>query len=170
MRFGLIKKRWLACHRSRFTAIYSHPFMSTDSAPHDPGDCVTFTGVHCTLEITRPHPGVIVLRFTGYDIGEFGEGPFRELDRDFERGLPVEIFLDARDVRSTSMEVSGEWAHWMVAHRSLIYRFNILCRSSYVQMTAGFVQRFTAFAERMRIYNDVAAFELALDVACARPV
>jgi hypothetical protein len=144
--------------------------MSPDSARPNPGDCVTFTGVHCTLVITRPHPGVIVLKFTGHDIGEFGEGPFRELDHDFARGFPVEIFLDARDVRSTSMEVSGEWAHWMVAHRSLIYRFNILCRSSYVQMTAGFVQRFTAFAERMRIYNDTAAFELAVNVARGRVV
>jgi hypothetical protein len=129
-------------------------------------EVVTFAAVHCTLEISRPLAGVILLKFTGHDIGEFGEGPFRELDRDFQRDAPVEIFLDARDVRSASMEVSGGWAHWMVAHRSHIYRFNILCRSSFVQMTAGFVQRFTAFAEQMRIYNDASSFDLALQIAC----
>jgi hypothetical protein len=144
--------------------------MSTDPASSEPGDCAMFAGVHCTLEITRPYAGVILLKFTGHDIGEFGTGPFRELERDFARGVPVEIFLDAHDTRSASMEVSGDWAQWMMAHRHLIYRFNILCRSSFVQMTAGFVQRFTAFAEQMRIYNDALAFDLALQVACGKSI
>jgi hypothetical protein len=127
---------------------------------------VTFAGVHATLEFDRPYAGVVAMKFTGYDIGEFGTGPFEELERDLRNGVPIEIFLDARDVRSASIEVSSDWAHWMMAHRSLIYRFNMLCRSSFVQMTAGFVQRFTQFAEQMRIYHDAEAFELALGVAC----
>lgn len=143
--------------------------MSIDSGSDVSGH-VTFAGVHATLEFVRPHAGVILMKFAGYDIGEFGAGPFEELECDLRNGVPIEIFLDARDVRSASIEVSSDWAHWMIAHRSLIYRFNMLCRSSFVQMTAGFVQRFTQFAEQMRIYHDAEAFELALRVACGLKV
>jgi hypothetical protein len=140
--------------------------MSIEPGTDASRESVTFAGVHATLEFVRPHAGVVLMKFTGYDIGEFGTGPFDELERDLRNGVPIEIFLDAREVRSASIEVSSAWAHWMIARRSLIYRFNMLCRSSFVQMTAGFVQRFTQFAEQMRIYHDAEAFELALSVAC----
>ena len=129
-------------------------------------ESVILAGIHCTLEIDRPRRNVILLKFSGRDIGEFGDAPFWELERDFDRGLPVEIFLHAWEVRSASIEVSSAWAHWMMEHRALIYRFSILCRSSFVQMTAEFVQRFTAFADQMRIYYEKGPFELALGVAC----
>ncbi len=127
----------------------------------------SFSGVHCTLDILRPHEGIILLVFKGHDIGEFGDGPFRELSANLREGAPAEIFIDARAVPSASIEVSGEWAKWMRVNRERIYRLNMLCKSRFIELTANFVQRFTEFGPRMRIYTDEAAFEEALRIACA---
>lgn len=125
----------------------------------------TFAGVHCTLDILRPIEGVIVLIFKGSDIGEFGDAPFQKIGPYLESESPVEVFIDARDTPSASIEVSGEWARWMKANRGRIYRLNLLCRSRFIELTANFVQRFTEFGSRMRIYTDEAAFDEALRVA-----
>ena len=126
----------------------------------------TFSGVHCTLEILLPHEGIVLLIFNGHDIGEFGDAPFRELSNRVQAGSPMEIFVDARAVPSASIEVSGEWAQWMRANRDHIYRMNMLCRSRFIELTANFVQRFTEFGSRMRIYTDEVAFDEALRTAC----
>ena len=127
---------------------------------------VILTAIHAEFVIERPSPSVILLRFTGHDVGEFGSRPFQELEQDFARGVPIEIFLDAWEVRSASVEVSSDWAHWMMAHRRQIYRFNILCRTSFVRMTAHFVQRFTEFGDQMRIYTEPKHFVLSRSIAC----
>ena len=133
--------------------------MSTLAAPR------TFTGVHCTLTIQRPAAGVVHAIIQGPDVGEFGDAPFRELSLDMEQRSPVEIFIDARDVPAASLEVSADWARWMSTHRDRIQRLNMLCGSRFVELTAGFVQKFTQFGPRMRIYTEVAAFEEALQMA-----
>lgn len=145
-----------------------HRSVPTEPAINETIDCTTFAGVHGTLEMMRLRSNVIYLKFTGHDIGEFGAGPFNELETDLERGVPIEIFIDARETQCVSMEVSGAWAHWMMAHRAQIYRLNILCSSNFVQMTAGFVQRFTEFGDQMRIFQEPAGFDLALQVATMR--
>ena len=43
--------------------------MSTDKDPRSP---VRFDGTHCTIVIERPRSGVVVLRISGRDVGEFG--------------------------------------------------------------------------------------------------
>jgi hypothetical protein len=128
----------------------------------------TFSGVHCTLDILLPDEGIVLLVFKGTDIGEFGDGPFRELSNHVQAGSPVEIFVDARDVPSASIEVSSEWAQWMRKNRERIYRLNMLCKSRFIALTANFVQRFTEFGPRMRIYTDESAFDEALRTACGQ--
>ncbi len=120
---------------------------------------------HCTLTIVRPAPRVVVAIFDGPDAGEFGDAPFRELAPDVRDGGPVEIFIDARKVPAASIDVSADWAQWMTAHRERIERLNILCGSRFIELTASFVQRFTEFGPRMRIYTDPAAFDEALRAA-----
>ena len=130
-----------------------------------PNTSATFEGTHCTLQLSRPAAGVVLIVMKGRDVGEFGDGPFRELSGDLEAGLPFEIFVDARAVPSASIEVTGSWAQWMMANRDRIQRFNIVCRSRYIEVTAKFVRQFTEFGPRMRIYTDPEAFETALRAA-----
>jgi hypothetical protein len=122
----------------------------------------TFRGEHATLTVSRPVSGVIVMKFEGCDVGEFGDTPFRELEQDLDALSLVEIFVDARTTASASLDVSAEWAQWMMANQERIRRLNILCGSRFIELTATFVQRFTQFGPRMRIYTEAAAFDAAL--------
>jgi hypothetical protein len=124
-----------------------------------------FRGVHCTFTIQRPAIGVVHAIIEGSDVGEFGDAPFRELELDVGQQAPVEMFIDARDVPAASLEVSAEWARWMKEHRERIQRLNMLCGSRFIELTASFVQRFTQFGPRMRIYTEAAAFEEALRIS-----
>jgi len=146
--------------------------MQNGSQQHDLGQPVaTFSGVHCALDIFQPHEGIVVIVLKGTDTGEMGDAPFRELAPLLERSAPLEIFVDARAVPSASIDVSGLWAHWMRENRERIYRLNMLCGSRFIEVTAKFVQRFTEFGARMRIYTDATAFDDALRTGCghARP-
>jgi hypothetical protein len=143
--------------------------MQIPHAPKPVAEPRIFSGVNCTLSIVRPAPGVVVAIFEGLDVGEFGDAPFRELAQDVGAGAPVEIFIDARKVPATSIDVSAEWAQWMTTHRDRIQRLNILCASRFIELTANFVQRFTQFGPRMRIYTEATAFDQALRVASGAP-
>jgi hypothetical protein len=124
---------------------------------------ILFEGIHCTLTIRRPAAGTILAIFNGHDVGEFGEAPFRELAKDLGTGLPIELFVDARRTIGASIDVSNDWARWMLANRGQLHRVHILCGSRFIQLTANFVRRFTGFEDRMRIYTEPAAFEHSLN-------
>lgn len=129
---------------------------------------ILFEGLHGTLTLRRVAPGIVLAIFRGPDVGEFGDGPFKELAKDLSEGLPLELFIDARECVGPSVEVSNDWAQWMMANRTQLHRINLLCGSRYVEMTANFVRRFTQFGERMRIYTEREAFYHALGAAAGR--
>jgi hypothetical protein len=52
---------------------------------------VHFGGLHSSLTIARPSPRVVIVTIVGRDAGEHGDGPFRELDKDIERGPLAEL-------------------------------------------------------------------------------
>lgn len=126
---------------------------------------VEYEGVHCSLRIRRPAPGVAVVVLSGSDIGEFGSLPMRELQKDLARFNTLELFIDARAVRGASIEVSAEWALWMRAHRASFKRINMLTGSRYIQITAAFVRRFSGLADLMNVFTEHGAFEESLSGA-----
>jgi len=121
-----------------------------------------FDGVHCHLSIQHFPAGVVVVRISGTDIGEFGDLPMRELTDLLSRTGPVELFIDARDVRGASIHVSGEWAAWLRANKAQLREVSMLTGSRFIQITAGFVRRFADLEGIMRIYTEEAAFDTAL--------
>ena len=123
---------------------------------------VEYEGVHCSLRIRRPAPGVAVVVLSGSDIGEFGSLPMRELQKDLACFNTLELFIDARAVRGASIEVSAEWALWMRAHRASFKRINMLTGSRYIQITAAFVRRFSGLADLMNVFTEHGAFEESL--------
>lgn len=124
-----------------------------------------FEGVHCTLEIRRPGERVVLVTITGTDIGELGEAPFRELDRDLADERPLELFIDTRDTRDASMGVSQDWAVWLQRNRAHFHRVTMLPGSRFIQVTADFVRRFADLGDCMYITTDAAAFDTALETA-----
>jgi hypothetical protein len=128
-------------------------------------DEVRFDGIHCSLAVSRPYEGVVALVYTGVDVGELGDWPFRQLARDLEAGGPLEIWVDARATKGASMEASKGWADFLAAHRDRLHRVNLL-GTGLIEVTASFVGRFSGLGRRMRLYRDPAAFDAALACAC----
>ncbi len=126
------------------------------------GPSVEVAGVHCSLAIRRPAFGIAVVVLSGSDIGEFGDLPMRELQKDLLLFNRIELFIDARAVRGASIEVSAEWALWMRAHRSAFKRIHMLTGSRYIEITAAFVRRFAGLADLMNVFTESAAFEETL--------
>jgi len=119
---------------------------------------IRYDGVHCSFRIERPAAGVVVLRISGTDVGELGDAPMQGLD-DCLGASPVLFFIDARETRGASIDVSGEWAVWLSARKGRFSRISMLVGSRFIEMTADFVRRFAALEGLMRIYTDPAAFD-----------
>jgi hypothetical protein len=129
---------------------------------------VKYEGISAGLAIERPAAGVVVLRLTGWDTGEFGDAAMKEIAKDFAAGAPLQLFIDARAVKGATIDVSNDWALWLRANRSRFAHVSMLTGSPFVQLTAKFVQRFAELGELMRIYTDAKAFDAALGAATAR--
>jgi hypothetical protein len=114
---------------------------------------------------------VVVLTISGSDVGEFGEAPMLALN-EWLAGTgaeSIQFFIDARDVRGASIEVSGEWARWLGTHRAQLGTITMLTGSRFIQMTAEFVRRFAALEGIMRICTEPSAFDTALAQALDVP-
>lgn len=123
---------------------------------------VRFDGIHCHLLIEKRSNGVVLLMITGTDIGEFGDAPMKALDDWTKDSSDVHLFIDARDVRGASIEVSGDWAGWLNAHKSILGSVTMLTGSRFIQITAEFVRRFASLEGSMRICTDPRVFDQAL--------
>jgi hypothetical protein len=124
-------------------------------------DPVRFASVHCSIEIARPAPGVVLVSLSGTDGGEFADAPFVELERDFKHDAPLELFIDARLGRAASIEVSGQWAAWLRKHKLRYAHISMLTRTRFIQLSADLVKRFSEL-DMMRLYTDPASFDAAL--------
>ncbi len=123
---------------------------------------ICYDGIHCSLVMQRFLPRVVVLRISGSDVGEFGEAPMDALNGWLTGLDPVELFVDARNVRGASMGVSAEWARWLGAHKSELKTVTMLTGSRFIQMTAEFVRRFSALEGIMRICTEPEVFDSEL--------
>jgi len=124
-----------------------------------------YDGVHCTFVIERVPGDVVVVRISGTDIGELADAPMIALNNEVSAGGPVDLFIDARDVRGASIEVSGEWASWLSSHKESLRAVTMLTGSRFVQITAEFVRRFANLEGVMRICTESTVFDRALSDA-----
>jgi hypothetical protein len=122
---------------------------------------ITWESADSTMRLRRPGPGVVVLAITGTDVGEHGAAPFEELENDVRQGA-VSLFVDAKQSRGVTIEVSAEWCRWLAQHRSALRSVHILTGSTFVHITAKLVRNFGELGDLMRIYTDASAFEQTL--------
>jgi hypothetical protein len=121
-----------------------------------------FNGVHCNLLLEHFPGQIAVLRINGTDIGEFGEAPMKTLEDWIAGSGPVDLFIDARDVRGASIDVSGVWAGWLSSNRKGLNSVTMLTGSRFIEITAEFVRRFARLEGIMRVCNEPAVFDEAL--------
>jgi hypothetical protein len=123
---------------------------------------ISYDGLHCNLTIQQFAPAVVVLRISGSDVGEFGDAPMKTLDEWLDGSDGTKFFIDARDVRGVTMDVSGDWARWLSAHKDQLSAVTMITGSSFIQLTAEFVRRFADLQGIMRICTEAPVFESAL--------
>jgi len=131
-------------------------------APAHACEEIRYEGIHCDLVLERYPNRTVVLRINGTDIGEFGEAPMKALEDWLAASAPADLYIDARDVRGASIEVSGEWASWLSTHRQHLKSVTMLTGSRFIQITAEFVRRFASLEGLMRICTEPAVFDRAL--------
>ena len=68
---------------------------------------IRYDGMHSNLIIQRFRSRVVVLSDSGCDVGEFGEAPMEALNDSVTSSDPIDLFIDAREVRGASIDVSG---------------------------------------------------------------
>ena len=129
---------------------------------------VRFEGLHCTIEIQRPAPRVVLVSLSGTDAGELGDAAFVELARDVEGPAPIELFIDARQGRAASIDVSGSWARWLGQNKAHFQHVSMLTSTRFIQLSADLVRRFAGLGETMRLYTDPQSFDDALREATDR--
>lgn len=117
------------------------------------------------MVIDAPAPGVVVVTIEGTDVGELGEKPFRALESLLSTDWRTELFIDARGARGPAIDVSSEWARWLIRYRPSLLHVSMLTGSRFVQLSAGFVRSFAELGDAMRLYSDERVFEGALSNA-----
>jgi hypothetical protein len=126
-----------------------------------------YEGVHCALWIEQFSNGVVLLRISGTDVGEFGQSPMTALNDWITGSDPIHLFIDARDVRGASIEVSAEWAGWLSEHKNVLASVTMLTGSRFINVTAEFVRRFASLEGIMRISTEPDIFDFTLAEATA---
>jgi hypothetical protein len=129
---------------------------------------IRFDGIHCSLSIGTPSARVVLMKISGTDVGEFADAPMKALGDCVSSLSAVHLFIDARDVRGASIEVSGEWTGWLNAHKPVLANVTMLTGSRFIQITAEFVRRFASLEGSMRIRTDPTVFDQALLEATKR--
>jgi hypothetical protein len=126
---------------------------------------VDFDGVHCKVTLQQPAKAVVLLKISGTDTGELGDAPMRILEEWLADSVPVDLFIDARNVRTASIDVSSEWAAWLNAHKVQLKSVTMLTGSRFIQITAEFVRRFAGLNGMMWVCTEPDVFDLAVTQA-----
>ena len=129
---------------------------------------VSFEGAHFAVELEQISESLIVMRLRGTDTGELLDAPIRTLDEWLIGVDAVELFIDARNVRGASIDVSSEWSAWFTANRAQFKSITMLTGSKFIQITAEFVRRFAGLNGIMWVCTEPEVFDLALEQAQRR--
>jgi hypothetical protein len=126
---------------------------------------VRLSSTRCTYTYRRLRPGVVFIRFSGDDKGEFGEAPRDELREDLSRYAPVELFFEMDESTGANLPVQEAWTDWFNSNRSRLKNVSVLTRSKYMHVSAEMVKLFSRTGELIRVYLDPEPFLEALQRA-----
>ncbi|WNG16372.1 hypothetical protein [Cystobacter fuscus] len=113
----------------------------------------------------RLRPGVVFIRITGDDKGEFGDAPRDELREDISRYAPIELFFEMDETTGPSMPVQEAWREWFSIYRAALKSVNVLTRSKYMHVSVEVAKLFSRTGELIRVYLDPEPFQEALQRA-----
>jgi hypothetical protein len=121
----------------------------------------------CTFEFERPATGVLVVTIRGFDKGELGDEPLKEISSDFGLGRPLELFIDASQAVGAVKEVSDAWTRFFAERQKDLKRVHVLVGSKVVQLTIAIAQHLSRTGSLVQLYSDPEIFADRLRLARA---
>jgi hypothetical protein len=127
----------------------------------EPAVSQRFETAECTIDIAHLRAGRVLVKLEGRDRGQLGREPFAVIERSFSAERPLELFIDLQSAVGASLDVSSSWAIWLRANKQHLAKVSMLTGSSFVQLSAQAVQRFSELGDKAQIYSDRDEFERA---------
>ncbi len=125
------------------------------------------TSGDCVFLYQRPKPGVLNVRITGHDTGQFGTTTLDEIRAEIGRQGSLQLFVDAREAFGAAVSVSDEWTRFFSLNRDKLSRVSVLVGSKVLYLTVAIAQHLSRTGNLIQIYSDPETFEARLASACA---
>lgn len=124
-----------------------------------PGGRVTLSDGRCTFTYERPRPGVLEIRISGTDSGQFGTATLDEVSLALRRERPLELFVDAAEASMPAVSVSQDWTRFIALNQKDLKRVSVLVSSKSVALTMAIAQHLSNTGKLMQIYSDRELYE-----------
>jgi hypothetical protein len=129
------------------------------------GKSTELSAVGCTFTFERPAAGVIVVTIRGFDKGELGDAPLKEISSDIGLAGPLELFVDASQASGAAKEVSDAWTRFFAERQRDLKRVHVLVGSKVVQLTIAIAQHLSRTGSLVQLYSDPEIFADRLRLA-----
>jgi hypothetical protein len=129
---------------------------------------VTLTSPDASFVFNWPRPGIVLIRISGHDLGQFGSSALDELMNALRRERPLELFVDTREAVSVAPRVRDEWTRFFASNRANLTAVHVLTSSKFVHLAVAVAQLFSKTGDLIRLYSTPAIFEARLHQARAR--
>ena len=124
-----------------------------------PDGSVQITDGRCTFQFKRLRPGAMLVQIHGFDFGGLGDGPLDEVTAEMNRYPPLELFIDAGDVKGAVQTVIDAWTAWLKSNQTRLERVVILVGDRYMSQTMAVAKLFSRTGELILILSDSVRFE-----------
>lgn len=129
-----------------------------------PGGLVRLTSGDASFEYSRPRTGILLVRISGLDKGQFGTATLDEITVALEREGSLELFVDAREAIGAAVSVSEDWTRFFSIQRARLRRVHVLVGSKAVKLTVDIAQHLSRTGDLIQIYSDAQIFEMQLRI------
>ena len=127
-----------------------------------PDGSVRMTSGESAFEFVRPRAGMLVVKITGYDKGQFGTAPLEEIDSFLRLLGPLQLFVDARNAQGATVRVSEDWTGFFARRKHDLSHVHVLVGSKMVELTVAIARHLSRTGNLIQIYSDPGIFEAQL--------
>jgi hypothetical protein len=129
---------------------------------------VKLSGDGCVFRYQRPRPGIMVVRISGDDVGQFGAATMDEVAKEFDHvQAPIELFIDATEAVGPVTKVMEAWAAWFETHHKRLKHVDILIppEAKVLQLTVAIARHLSRTGDLISIHLDSTNFHSAVNQA-----
>lgn len=129
---------------------------------------VKLSGGACVFRYHRPRPGIVVVRISGDDAGQFGTATMDEVAKEFDQvKTPIELFIDATGALGPVTKVMEAWAAWFETNHKRLKHVDILIppEAKVLHLTVAIARHLSRTGDLISIHLDAENFHWAVNQA-----